>query len=455
MYVNCTVIDASTVSCNGTDYLVEVPPLGPDEPQFWIYIGIYIGLMLFAGLVAGLTLGLLSLDITTLQVLSTAGTPSEQVYATRILPLVKNSHLLLVTLILANAAAVESMPIFLDHVTNPIVAVAVSVTAVLIFGEVIPQSICSKYGLAIGANMAWFVYILIALTFVISWPIAKLLTLLLGEGIGTFYRRSELKALVDIQATSPEAAAEDSALTKDEVLIIKGALDAEGKVAKDAMIPLDDTFMLDYYGVLDRTIMQQLIANGYSHVPVYKDDRKNIQGAFVVKNLIILDPDDNESISTSLEQYGRPLHSIAATKPLYNILDEMMDGKYRMAAIYDNPAILPILPTIDEADGNVPSTPTLPTTTSQTGLNIIGVITLWNVLEVVLGEPIISSDDVYASVRQKVEMGKVKMVRSLSANPMGTTASHFGSINSPPSPALTPQPSTAENTPLLSPDNFF
>lgn len=90
---------------------------------------------LLSGLVAGLTLGLLSLDITTLQVLSTAGTPSEQVYATRILPLVKNSHLLLVTLILANAAAVESMPIFLDHVTNPIIAVAVSVTAVLIFGE--------------------------------------------------------------------------------------------------------------------------------------------------------------------------------------------------------------------------------------------------------------------------------------------------------------------------------
>lgn len=78
----------------------------------------------------------------------------------------------------------------------------------------------------------------------------------------------ELKALVDIQATSPEAAAEDSALTKDEVLIIKGALDAEGKVAKDAMIPLDDTFMLDYYGVLDRTIMQQ-VGNkhiGYSYV---------------------------------------------------------------------------------------------------------------------------------------------------------------------------------------------
>ncbi|XP_054753220.2 uncharacterized protein LOC129258981 [Lytechinus pictus] len=449
MFINCTVVDDTTVQCNGTDYQLPEAPIGPDEPQFWIYIGVYIALMLFAGLMAGLTLGLLSLDITTLQVLSTAGTPSEQVYATRILPLVKNSHLLLVTLILANAAAVESMPIFLDHLTNPIIAVVVSVTAVLIFGEVLPQSICSKYGLAIGANMAWFVYILIALTFVISWPIAKLLTLLLGEGTGTFYRRSELKALIDIQATSPDAAAEDSALTQDEVLIIKGALDAEGKVARDAMIPLDKTFMLDHYGILDRKIMEQLMANGYSHVPVYKDDRKNILGEFVVKNLIILDPDDNEPIAASLEKYGRPLHSITATKPLYNILDEMMDGKYRMAAIYDTPAILP---TIDEADSNAPSTPTLPTTTSQPGMDIIGFITLWNVLEVVLGEPIISSDDVYASVRQKVQMGKVKLVRSHSMIP-AITASNTGSINSFP-PPLTPEPNSAENTPLLSSGNM-
>lgn len=464
MSINCTVIDATTVSCNGTLYAMEEGPLGPDQSLFWIYIGVYVALMLFAGLVAGLTLGLLSLDITTLTVLSTAGTPSEQKYATRILPLVKNSHLLLVTLILVNAAAAESMPLFLDQITSPIIAVAVSVSAVLIFGEVLPQSICSKYGLAIGANMAWFVYILIALTFIISWPIAKLLTLLLGEGTGTFYRRSELKALVDLQATSPDAVAEDSALSQDEVLIIKGALDAESKVARDAMIPLDKVFMLEHDGVLDREVMQQLISKGFSHVPVYKDHRENIRGEFVVKNLIILDPDDHELISESLDKYGRPLHSIASTTPLYNILDEMMDGKYRMAAVYDAPGTpapfglvaVPSLPTVNEADAPatlpVPGTPTLPTTTLQIGQKILGVITLWNVLEVVLGEPIISSDDVYASVRQKVQVGKVKLVRSMSSNP-GATANTFGSINSP-TALLTPQQSTAETTPLLSADHI-
>ena len=87
------------------------------------------------GLMSGLTMGLLSLDITTLKVTRDGGDPKEQRHARRILPLVERHHLLLVTLLLANAAAVEAMPIFLDRVSDPVIAIIVSVTAVLIFGE--------------------------------------------------------------------------------------------------------------------------------------------------------------------------------------------------------------------------------------------------------------------------------------------------------------------------------
>ena len=40
-----------------------------------------------------------------------------------------------VTLLLANAAAVESMPLFMNQISNEIIAIVVSVTAVLLFGE--------------------------------------------------------------------------------------------------------------------------------------------------------------------------------------------------------------------------------------------------------------------------------------------------------------------------------
>ena len=84
---------------------------------------------------SGLTIGLLSLDPMSLMVLKRGGKPKEKKYAARILFLVKRHHLLLVTLLLANAAAVEAMPIALAKITNEIVAIVVSVTAVLLFGE--------------------------------------------------------------------------------------------------------------------------------------------------------------------------------------------------------------------------------------------------------------------------------------------------------------------------------
>ena len=70
-----------------------------------------------------------------LTVLIEAGTPEERANAKKILPVVKRHHLLLVTLLLANACAVEAMPIFLDRITDPVTAILISVTAVLLFGE--------------------------------------------------------------------------------------------------------------------------------------------------------------------------------------------------------------------------------------------------------------------------------------------------------------------------------
>ena len=80
-------------------------------------------------------MGLLSLDKMSLEVLKRGGKPNQKKYAKRILLLVKRHHLLLVTLLLANALAVEAMPVALSKITIEVVAIIISVTAVLFFGE--------------------------------------------------------------------------------------------------------------------------------------------------------------------------------------------------------------------------------------------------------------------------------------------------------------------------------
>ena len=140
------------------------------------------------------------------------------------------------TLLLCNAAAMEALPIVLDNIVHAVTAVVISVTAVLFFGEIIPQAVCSKHGLLIGTIMAWPVRILMLLTFPISWPISKLLDFVLGGEHSSLFRRSQLKALVSIHALDEGFGGK---LSKDEISIITGALDLTKKQAFVAMTPMD------------------------------------------------------------------------------------------------------------------------------------------------------------------------------------------------------------------------
>ena len=87
-------------------------PLTPQ--QVATYIAASVLLTLMAGLMSGLTLGLLSLDALDLEVLARSGTPAERRHAAAIKPLVERQHLMLVTLLLVNAAAMEALPLVME-----------------------------------------------------------------------------------------------------------------------------------------------------------------------------------------------------------------------------------------------------------------------------------------------------------------------------------------------------
>jgi hypothetical protein len=70
--------------------------------------------VLCAAFASGLTIGLMSIDMMELEIKQRVGTPSEQHYARRLLPILTRRHLLLVTLLLFNASAAEALPLFLS-----------------------------------------------------------------------------------------------------------------------------------------------------------------------------------------------------------------------------------------------------------------------------------------------------------------------------------------------------
>jgi CBS domain containing-hemolysin-like protein len=108
------------------------------------YALIVIGLLCVSGLMAGLVLGLFSLDRLDLEVIKRVGTASEKKWAEKVLPVIRNKHFLLVTLVTVNAGAASALPIVVNRLVNEWVAIVLSTTAILIFGEMIPQAACAK-----------------------------------------------------------------------------------------------------------------------------------------------------------------------------------------------------------------------------------------------------------------------------------------------------------------------
>ncbi|KAJ7980128.1 DUF21 domain-containing protein [Quillaja saponaria] len=425
---------------------------------WFVYAGISCFLVLFAGIMSGLTLGLMSLGLVDLEILQRSGTPAEKKQAASILPVVQKQHQLLVTLLLCNAAAMEALPIYLDKMFNQYVAIILSVTFVLFFGEVIPQAICTRYGLAVGANFVWLVRILMIICYPISYPIGKILDLLLGHNEALF-RRAQLKALVSIHS---QEAGKGGELTHDETTIISGALDLTEKTAEEAMTPIESTFSLDVNSKLDWEAMGKILARGHSRVPVYSGNPKNIIGLLLVKSLLTVRPETETPVSAvSIRRIPR----VPADMPLYDILNEFQKGSSHMAAVVkakgknkktpptidgekpeennsiggDSQLTTPLLQKKEKPDSvvvdidrasrptNINRQTSLQRNEAVNGLHhfsediedgeVIGIITLEDVFEELLQEEIVDETDEYVDVHKRIRVAAAAAASSMARAP--------------------------------------
>lgn len=318
--------DVDTSSCRTLPRAEEDE--GLDDAEFLALFLSAVGLVLMAGLMSGLTLGLMSLDDVELEVLRRSGNSRQRACAERIRPVISNPHRLLVTLLVCNAIAAEALPLVLDRLTDPITAVIISVTVVLLFGEIIPQAACSTYGLEIGAIAAPFVRVLMFVTFPVNLPIGWVLDRVLGHRQTALFRRGQLKALVDIHSQGQEFGGK---LSSDEVKIIKGALDLTNKTAKFAMTPLDLVFMVPMDAVLDEPTLTSILASGHSRVPVHRPgNRAEILGIILVKELIMIDPKAGIKVSSIKV---RSLPHLLADTPMYDMLKLFELGRSHMAVL--------------------------------------------------------------------------------------------------------------------------
>ncbi|KAM4037375.1 metal transporter CNNM4 isoform 1-T1 [Anomaloglossus baeobatrachus] len=354
--------------------LEEHKPLLP----VWLQAIIIAVLLSLSGIFSGLNLGLMALDPMELRVVQRCGSERERRYAAKIEPVRRKGNYLLCSLLLGNVLVNTTLTTLLDElIGSGLWAVAASTMGIVVLGEIVPQSLCSRHGLAVGANTLWLTRIFMVATFPLAYPVSRLLDCILGQEIGTVYNREKLLEMLKV--TEPY-----SGLVREEMNIIQGALELRTKTVEDVMTKVEDCFMLRSDALLDFNTMSSIMESGYTRIPVYENERFNIVDILYVKDLAFVDPDDCTPLSTITRFYSHPVHFVFSDTKLDAVLEEFKKGKSHLAIVQKV-----------NSDGE-----------GDPFYEVMGLVTLEDVIEEIIKSEILDESDLYTDNRSKKRVGR-------------------------------------------------
>ncbi|XP_076831615.1 metal transporter CNNM2a isoform X5 [Brachyhypopomus gauderio] len=354
---------------------------------FWLQVIFIAMLLCLSGMFSGLNLGLMALDPMELRIVQNCGTEKERNYAKKIEPVRSQGNYLLCSLLLGNVLVNTTLTILLDDIAGSgLIAVVVSTIGIVIFGEIVPQAICSRHGLAVGANTIFLTKFFMILTFPASYPVSKLLDHVLGQEIGTVYNREKLLEM--LRVTDPY-----NDLVKEELNIIQGALELRTKTVEDVMTPLRDCFMITADAVLDFSTMSEIMESGYTRIPVFEGERCNIVDLLFVKDLAFVDPDDCTPLKTITKFYSHPLHFVFNDTKLDAMLEEFKKGKSHLAVVQR---------VNNEGEGDP-------------FYEVLGIVTLEDVIEEIIKSEILDETDLYTDNKTKKKIAHRERKQDFSA----------------------------------------
>lgn len=361
------VFDADDL-CPSQSFIKDLP--------FSVQLLVLIILLLFSALFSGLTLGLMTLDLTGLEIVMAGDDVEAKKYAKDIYPIRKDGNLLLCTLLLGNVAVNSLMSIFSAEIFDGTVGFILSTFLIVIFGEIIPQALCSRYALRIGSATVPLVKIIRCLFWIIAWPLAKALDLALGRELATTYSNGEMIELLKVHVKA-------NIIDQEEANAMTGALTYKNICVKDAMTEIEHTYMLNVDGNLSFDTIGKIFKTGYSRIPIYEISKDNIIGLLFVKDLIFLDPEDCVPIRSFIQIFGRNVHLVWPDDTLGDVLAELKKGKSHLGVVRD----------VNNQDES-----------QDPHYEVKGIITLEDIVERIIGDSIVDETDAFADRTHNIKV---------------------------------------------------
>ena len=129
------------------------------------------------------------------------------------------------------------------------------------------------------------------------------------------------------------------------------------------MLPSDTT--------LNTKTVAEILRMGYTRIPVFEGDRNHVVSLLFVKDLALLDPDDNFTVKTVCGYHDHALRMVLEDTPLRVMLEEFKKGDYHLAMVQR----------IVEKEGHDPE------------YEVVGVVTLEDIVEEILQAEIVDETD--------------------------------------------------------------
>ncbi len=195
---------------------------------------------------------------------------------------------------------------------------------ILLFGEILPKVYASRNKVQFSNFMAYPINFLDSLFSPLSTPM-RAVTLYFHERFGkqrSFISIDHLSQALELTS--------DEDTTREEHKILQGIVSFGNTDTKQVMRPRMDIFALNEESSFS-DIFPQIIENGYSRIPVFKENVDNVTGILYIKDLLpYLNEKDFQWTSLIREPYFVP-----ENKKLDDLLNEFKDKKNHLAIVVD------------------------------------------------------------------------------------------------------------------------
>ena len=218
---------------------------------------------------------------------------------------------------------------YLSSINNPIIETVIEVGVIgmliLFIGDILPKIYANRNPLIFSKVMVTPIYFLDRyILFLFNQPMSKSMNYLESSLAKDTEQLSVDKLSQALELTDSKET------SKEEKKILKGIVNFGNVETRQIMCPRVDVFALEANKNMNE-IINELISNGFSRVPVYEDNLDKIQGVLYVKDLLPHLEKENFNWTSLLR---KPLY-IPENKKLDDLLTEFKTKKIHMAIVVD------------------------------------------------------------------------------------------------------------------------